>query len=159
MSRESMGLRGQVFEQDQSVKLGPDGMPVEYVVRGFTPQGDSAESFTVAKGEAKWKSPVDAGSTVYNSPAFYVAQGGTISGSGLLLEALLAAPGKSLALLPGGRAHAEKLVDATVTDGKTTQTVTAWTITGLSPPLSGLGDRARQVLRCRRRVRASAGGI
>jgi imidazolonepropionase-like amidohydrolase len=133
MSRESLGLRGQIFEQDQSIKLGSDGMPVHYVVRGFTPQGDSAETFDVRDGMATWKSPVDAGSHRYSSPAFYVAQGGTLSGFGAFLEALLAAPDRSLALLPSGRASAEKLVDVKVTDGKTTQTVTAWAITGLSP--------------------------
>ena len=41
MSRESILLRGQVWEVDQSVKLGRDGMPSTWVVRGVTPQGDA----------------------------------------------------------------------------------------------------------------------
>ena len=132
-SRESMNLRGQVFELDQSTRLGSDRMPSEFIARGFTPQGDAAESFKVTGATATWKSQVDAGSRPYAAPAFYVPQGGTFSGTGLLLEALLAAPGQSILLLPGGKAHAERLVDASVTDGRKTQTVTAWAITGLSP--------------------------
>jgi imidazolonepropionase-like amidohydrolase len=131
MIRESLNLRGQVFELDEAIKLGSDGMQVDDIVRGFTPNGDAAETFKRRGGTAEWKSQVDAGSTAYKSEAFYVTQGGTFWGSGLLLEALLAAPGRSLALLPGGRAHAEKLTDVTVTDGKTTQVVTDWAITGL----------------------------
>lgn len=132
-ARESMNLRGQMFEQDQSAKLGPDGMPVAFEVRGFTPQGDAGETFAVTDGTAKWKSQVDAGSAAYKGPAFYVALGGPFSGSEIFVDALLAAPDKTLALLPSGKAHAEKLTETTVTDGKTTQTVTAWGITGLGP--------------------------
>jgi hypothetical protein len=81
MSRESILLRGQVFELDQSVKFGKDGMPSAMIVRGFTPQGDAAETFEIHDGKAFWKSPVDADSHSYNSAAFYVAEGGTSSGS------------------------------------------------------------------------------
>ncbi len=132
MIRESLNLRGQVFELDEAIKLGSDGMQVDDVVRGFTPNGDAAETFKRHDGTAEWKSQVDAGSAAYKSAAYYVTQSQTFSGGGLLLEAILAAPDKSLTLLPGGRAHAEKLTEATVTDGKTTQIVTAWAITGLS---------------------------
>src|SRR5690349_6204308 len=47
MSRESILLRGQVWELDQSVKFGSDGMPSSMIVRGVTPQGDAAETFEV----------------------------------------------------------------------------------------------------------------
>ena len=152
-ARESMNLRGQVFEQDQSVKLGPDGMPVEYTVRGFTPSGDVAETFSVSGGTAKWKSPVDSGSAAYKGPEFYMALGGPSSGVALFFDALLAAPDRSLALLPSGKAHAEKLVDATVTDGKTTQVVTAWAVYGLGPSPSPVWATAKG------KFFASAGGI
>jgi imidazolonepropionase-like amidohydrolase len=132
MIRESLILRGQVFELDEAIKLGSDGMQVDDIVRGFTPNGDAGETFKRRGGTAEWKSQVDAGSAAYKSAAYYVTQSQTFSGGGMLLEALLAAPDRSLALLPGGRAHAEKLTEATVTDGKTTQVVTAWAVTGLS---------------------------
>ncbi|HWO27931.1 MAG TPA: hypothetical protein VNO32_03950 [Candidatus Acidoferrum sp.] len=60
MSRDSILLRGQVWELDERARLGSDGMPSMLVVRGVTPQGDAAESFQVGGGKATWKSPVDA---------------------------------------------------------------------------------------------------
>ncbi len=134
MSRDSIVLRGQVWEMDQRVVPGKDGMPSKLEVRGVNPQGDAAETFQVDGSKATWKSPVDTGAGVYSAPAFYVAQGGTFSGgSQLLLEALLAAPDKSLPLLPGGRARAERLTELAVGQGAAKKTVTAWAITGLGP--------------------------
>jgi len=134
MSRDSILLRGQVWEIDQKVVLGSDGMPSALVVRGVTPQGDAAETFQAAEGKAAWKSPVDSGGGAYASPAFYIAEGGTFSGgTQLLIEALLTSPDKSLPLLPGGRARAERLTELAVGQGDAKKTVTAWAITGLSP--------------------------
>src|SRR5258708_5629735 len=45
MGRESMNLRGQVFELDSSGRAGADGMVSALTIRGVTPQGDAAESF------------------------------------------------------------------------------------------------------------------
>jgi imidazolonepropionase-like amidohydrolase len=134
MSRESINLRGQVFEMDQSARLGADGMLSSFLVRGVTPTGDAAETFAIRDGVAQWKSPVDSGSSVYQSAAFYVAEGGTNTGSTqLLLETLLSSPTRSMKLLPGGVAKAERLTESTVGEGGQKKTVTAWAITGLSP--------------------------
>ena len=62
MARESLLLRGQVFEVDSASHLGADGMMDRVAVRGFTPNGDAGETFAIAGGEATWKSPVDAAS-------------------------------------------------------------------------------------------------
>jgi len=68
MGRESMNLRGQVFELDSSGTAGPDGLPSAITIRGVTPQGDAAETFTTSGGTAAWKSPVDAGTaTTFDS--------------------------------------------------------------------------------------------
>src|SRR6185295_8301164 len=75
MGRESMNLRGQVFELDSSGKAGTDGLPSAITIRGATPQGDAAETFAISDGTARWKSPVDAGTASYSAPAFYVSQG------------------------------------------------------------------------------------
>src|SRR5580765_657984 len=131
MGRESMNLRGQVFELDSSGKAGSDGLPSALTIRGVTPQGDAAETFTISSGTAGWKSPVDAGSASYASPAFYVSQGGPIDTTAWFLEALLARPDKSLDLLPGGKAHAAKLVDLKVGAGATAQTIALWSVTGI----------------------------
>jgi imidazolonepropionase-like amidohydrolase len=132
MARESMNLRGQVFELDSSGKAGADGMPSEITIRGVTPTGDAAETFTISQGSARWKSPVDAGMANYSGRSFYVAQGGPIDQAAWLLESLLAAPDRTLDLLPGGTAHAAKLTDLQVGTGATAQTISLWTITGLT---------------------------
>jgi imidazolonepropionase-like amidohydrolase len=142
MARESLLLRGQVWETDESVQLGSDGMPAAMTIRGVSPQGDVAETFTLSEGQASWKSPVDAGTHPYQG-AFYVAQGGPLSaGSQLLIEILLKSPDKSVALLPGGRARAERLTEIVVGSGPTSKTVTDWAVTGLSPSPSPLWTTA-----------------
>jgi imidazolonepropionase-like amidohydrolase len=132
MGRESFNLRGQVFELDSSGKAGADGMPATIVIRGVTPTGDAGETFSLLDGKASWKSPVDAGSADYKSPAFYSAQGGPIEQTGWFVERLLASPGKQMPLLPGGKARAEKLTTLTVGSGANAREVTAWAITGVN---------------------------
>ena len=46
--RESILLRGLIFETDETMRTGADGMPSEIVIRGVTPNGDAAETFRVA---------------------------------------------------------------------------------------------------------------
>lgn len=132
MARESMNLRGQVWELDSSGKAGPDGMPARIEVRGVTPTGDAAETFEIVGAKASWKSPVDAGSAAYAAPVFYMTQSGPIDNAAWFLERILAAPDKTINLLPGGKARAEKLTTVKVGEGAATQTVTAWAITGVS---------------------------
>jgi len=131
MARESMNLRGQIFEFDSAGKTGADGMPSSVTIRGSSPKGDAGETFSIAAGKATWKSTVDAGSAAYKMPAFYSTQGGPIDNLAWLVERLLAAPDKSMALLPGGKAHAEKLTSLEVGSGATRKTVTAWAISGI----------------------------
>jgi imidazolonepropionase-like amidohydrolase len=131
MGRESMNLRGQVFETDSMAKAGADGLPTNIAVRGFTPTGDAGETFTNADGQAKWKSPIDAGSVDNSAPAFYVAVGGPTQLTAQFLERLLASPDKSLALLPGGKATGERLTSLEIGEGDKKNTVTAWAISGL----------------------------
>jgi imidazolonepropionase-like amidohydrolase len=131
MGRESMNLRGQVFEVDSEGKAGADGMPWAVAIRGVTPSGDAAETFTISAASARWKSPIDAGSARYSGPAFYSPQGGPIDLTAWFFEALLARPDKTLNLLPGGKAHAEKLTDLVVGAGSTKRTITLWSVTGI----------------------------
>jgi imidazolonepropionase-like amidohydrolase len=132
MARESLLLRGQVFETDSASHFGADGMLDQVTVRGFTPNGDAGERFAVAGGKATWKSPVDAGSAPYHGGAMYAAFGGPMDLTADLVEALIGAPDKSLALLPGGRARAELLTTASLGEGAARRTVTAYAITGLN---------------------------
>ena len=132
MGRESMNLRGQVFELDSSGKAGPDAMPSTIAIRGVTPTGDASETFAISGGMARWKSPIDAGSASYSAAAFYVSQAGPIDTNAWLLETLLARPDKTMNLLPGGSARAVKLADLDVGSGAAKQTITLWAISGIS---------------------------
>jgi hypothetical protein len=53
MARESLNLRGQVFELDSRGMAGGDGLPSSIAIRGVTPQGDAAETFTITSGTAR----------------------------------------------------------------------------------------------------------
>jgi len=117
MGRESMNLRGQVFETDSATKFGAEGLPTSVTVRGFTPTGDAGEKFTIADGKANWKSPIDAGGAPYLAPSFYIAFGGPMQLNAQFVERLIASPDKSLPLLPGGKATAEKLTSLEIGNG------------------------------------------
>jgi amidohydrolase family protein len=130
-----------VYELDSSGKAGADGLPSAIAIRGVTPEGDVAETFTISGGTAGWKSAVDAGSARYSVPAFYVSQaagiyagpaGGPIDMTAWFLDALLASPDKSLALLPGGKARAARLADLEVGTGAARQTIALWAVIGIS---------------------------
>jgi imidazolonepropionase-like amidohydrolase len=112
--RESILLRGLVFETDQTMRLGPDGMPSELVVRGVTPSGDAAESFAINGGKAAWISPVDKGDTAYSNAAYYLPEGGPLLGTAPEIDALLSAGRDGLTLLPSGKATFEKVTSLDV---------------------------------------------
>jgi len=133
MARETWGLRGQQWDQDSTGKAGPDGMPASLVIRGVSPAGDAGETFSISGGTATWKSPIDVGHAAYSAPAFYAAQGGPVDINAWFFERLLASPGKTLAVLPSGKASAVKLATAEVGEGAAKQTVTLWAVSGLAP--------------------------
>src|SRR5512133_3069828 len=117
MGRESMNLRGQVFETDSATKFGAEGLPTSVTVRGFPPTGDARETFTIADGTASWKRPIAAGGAPYLAPSFYIAFGGPMQLNAQFVERLIASPDKSLPLLPGGKARAEKLTNLEIGEG------------------------------------------
>ena len=131
MGRESMNLRGQVWETDMAGTANAAGVPVAMAIRGVTPQGDAGETFAATGATATWTSPIDKGSGAFDGAAFYSAQGGPAATNMWFLEALLARPDKTLRLLPGGTAHARKLTTLDVGAGPTKQTITLWAVTGV----------------------------
>lgn len=130
MSRGSMNLRGQIFEVEQFTHFGRDGMPDQIRIRGFTPQGDNAETYVVSGGQATWKSQIDSGSAPYSQPAMYIAASVSFEGA-FLIEALLKSPNHEVALLPGGKATVEKLTTLQVGQGAARKTIICWGISGL----------------------------
>ena len=133
MARESMNLRGQVWEMDSSGTAAANGLPASLTVRGVTPQGDAGETFSISEGKAHWHSPIDSGSASYSGQAFYASQGGPIDTSAWLIERLLASPDKALDLLPGGKARASRLTSLEVSaSGGDRQSINLWAISGIS---------------------------
>lgn len=130
-ARASLVLRGQVWEIDESAKLGPDGMVALYTARGVSPQGDVGETFAIAGGKAEWKSQIDKGSAAYGEPAIYYPAGPGSLAFEHLVERLIASPGRSVALLPGGRAKIEPLTKARIGTGAAARNVVAWAVTGI----------------------------
>ncbi|HEU0133743.1 MAG TPA: amidohydrolase family protein, partial [Allosphingosinicella sp.] len=131
-ARVSLVLRGQVWEIDESAKLGSDGMISRYTLRGTSPQGDVAETFAVADGKAEWKSQIDKGSAAYKSPAIYYPAGPGSLSFEHLVERLIASPDRSLPLLPGGTARIEPLAKARIGTGPSALNVVAHAVTGIS---------------------------
>ena len=131
MGRESLVLRGQVAELDSKTHLGADHMIDSLTIRGFTPQGDAAESFSIHQGRASWKSEVDAGSAAYARPAFYCAFNGPVDVTALLAEVLFAAQNHTITMLPGGTAHLDELTSVTVGNGALKKTLTAYAVSGI----------------------------
>lgn len=101
--RHSQSLRGWITETDATVRYGPDGRPTEIVIRGITPSGDAAETYTEEGGNARWTSIVDSGS----GPAgkkIYLPSGGPGLVNARLIELIAAAGEQGVELLPSGRA-------------------------------------------------------
>jgi imidazolonepropionase-like amidohydrolase len=132
MARETWNLRGQAWDEDSAGRQGADGMAASLAIHGSSPQGDATETFAVAGQTASWNSPVDAGRAAYVKPAFYASLGGPIDTTAWFLERLLARTDKTLALLPGGKASATRLTDMEVGQGAAKQTVTLWSVSGIS---------------------------
>ena len=130
--RESMNLRGQIFEQDEVIHSGANGQPDRLVIRGYTPNGNSAETFAITGGTARWQSPIDKGEAKYDGKAQYSSFGGPFAANAYFAETLFKAPGRQLNLLPGGVARLERLVDVPVGSGATAKTVTLWSVEGVS---------------------------
>jgi hypothetical protein len=89
-----------------------------------------AERYRVANGRAEWSSGVDSGSTS-DTAAFYLAAHGPRAEMAMLARALLRAPARRVALLPGGSASLAATVTRTVGTTAGARAATAYVITGI----------------------------
>ncbi len=105
--RESILLRGLIFEQDEVVKLDANGKPIAFTIRGVTPSGDSAESYMIDGGVGRWKSPVDEGQAPA-SKGVYNTYGGTFMAGDAVTPLFLKAGASGIDLLPSGRGVLER---------------------------------------------------
>jgi len=131
-TRYSQSLRGWITETDEVMTLGADGLPNKILVRGVTPNGDAAETFTMADGKAKWTSTADSGEAAAG-PAFYLAAGGTNLSNIPLAAAMVKAGHAGLPMLPSGKATLEKGATLQINGPKGPETVQLAWVRGLLP--------------------------
>jgi imidazolonepropionase-like amidohydrolase len=117
------------------VVLGPDGIPRSIETDGHDYYKKKVrDRFTVIDGKASWQSAAEQGTRALptGTSAFYLSFNGVPAELGLLARALLAAPDKALAILPGGKATIERLGTIEVWSGAAARSVTHYEISGLS---------------------------
>ena len=131
-SRYSQSLRGWITETDEVMTLGADGLPSKIEIRGVTPNGDAAETFTIADGKAKWTSTSDSGEAAA-APAFYLAASGTNVANIPLAAALVKAGANGLAMYPSGKATLEKGATFEIKGPKGLETVQLAWLRGILP--------------------------
>lgn len=104
--RESILLRGLVFEVDQVVRFDAQGRPTKLTIRGVTPSGDAAETFAVDGQTGRWRTSVDEGSAPA-AKGMYATYGGPFLSNDAPVAAFLRAGSRGLDLLPSGRGTLE----------------------------------------------------
>lgn len=124
--------RGRGPRLTEDVSLDARGAPARLAVTGHGYYKDSVEErFTLSGDTARWRNPGEDGARVTTGPAFYTSFSGVPGETALLATALLAAPGRRMALLPAGEAAIERVDSLTFTLRGETRTATLYLISGL----------------------------
>ncbi|HEU4562682.1 MAG TPA: amidohydrolase family protein [Longimicrobium sp.] len=127
--------RGRGSQLETRLRLGAGGVPVRVHTTGVDYfKNPVEETFEVVDGRARWRSQAESGEKTVSGPAIFLPINDA-SETGILVRALLAAPGRSLPLLPDGRATLEPAGELQVTANGETRTVRQWLIggTGFEP--------------------------
>jgi hypothetical protein len=115
----------------EKLTVGKDGTLQSFAITGKSSFGSLVDERFERKGNrAEWSGVVDHGSMKVSGRALYVPIESTIEVSGIMMRALIHEPGGKLAGIPGGELSAVKLVDAHVTNGGETRTVTLYAVRG-----------------------------
>ena len=116
----------------ETIRSAPSGIPVEWRIHGATTFGSKVEeSFRQGGGRAEWTDSTGKGSAAVTRPGLYVDQAGSPWGEQILIRQLLAAPGMSLDVLPGGRLTLEKGEALTVRGPAGPVQVTRYELSGI----------------------------
>ena len=143
--RESILLRGLVYEQDEVVKFDNSGKPVSIVIRGVTPSGDAAETFAIDEAMARWKTPVDQGQAQDHGDHLYYPYGGAFLANDAVVSSFLRAGAKGVDLLPSGHGSLEPSRTLTVTGPGGSKAVRLYFLKGVnqSPTPVWLDDQGK----------------
>jgi hypothetical protein len=123
---------GRGSKTQESIVLGPDGLPRAWTVKGHAWYGAPIdEAFDWHDGTASWKSLNDQGSVSAGGPHLYIANDGSPYALAIYLKALLAIPDRTLPAWPAGSVRAEQIREAQIPVSGGNQRVTAWALWGL----------------------------
>jgi imidazolonepropionase-like amidohydrolase len=124
--------RGRGPNVNEKIVAGKDGIPVTIETTGVDYlKAPVQEQFSFKQGVASWKNRSEEGRKSVNGKAFYVSISGASEESALLAQALLAAPGHKLPLLPEGAASIEKRSELKIGANGQSRTVVQYAISGL----------------------------
>jgi hypothetical protein len=114
------------------IRTGPEGLPVEWSIKGTTTFGSKVEEhFSQTGSHAEWLDSAGRSSATISKPALYVDQSGSPWSEQILAHTLLHAPGMSMAVLPGGTLRLEKGETLTVQGGEGPVQVTRYDLAGI----------------------------
>jgi hypothetical protein len=117
----------------EAIRTGPEGLPVEWSIKGTTTFGSKVEEhFSQTGSHAEWMDSTGTGSATIGSPALYVDQSGSFWSEQILARALLHAPGMSTVVLPGGTLRLEKGETLTLQGAAGAVQVTRYDLVGIS---------------------------
>jgi imidazolonepropionase-like amidohydrolase len=124
--------RGRGPNVNEKIRVGKDGIPTEIEITGVDYlKAPVDERFSFKQGVASWKNRSEEGHKKISGKAFYTSISGASEETALLAQALLAAPGHKLPLLPAGEASIEKRGEVKISTNGQSQTVTQYAIDGL----------------------------
>ncbi len=122
--------RGRGPRMHTRIRLDERGLPVLIEAEGVNYyKAPVRERFEVRDGRAVWENSADRGDRAVSGPAWYATTNASLESS-LLPAALLAAPDRTLPLLPEGRLRIEPGVELRVSAGGRTQTVRQYLVQG-----------------------------
>jgi hypothetical protein len=128
-----LGWNNRRVKIEETLTVNGDGMPIKFHVEGRSAFGsDIDESFEWKDGIARWNSNKDDGEISESRKRFYVPASGAIASDNLLVKALLFSPTKSVDLFPNGTAHLKSLISHKITNGKNSETVNLYAISGMN---------------------------
>ncbi|MGZ7057397.1 MAG: amidohydrolase family protein, partial [Candidatus Angelobacter sp.] len=123
--------RGRGPNINEKILTGKDGIPVEIEITGVDYlKAPVDEHFSLKQGSATWKNRSEEGQKKIIGKAAYVSISGAAEETGLLAQALLAAPEHKLPLLPEGEASIEKRSELKINANGQSRTVTQYAING-----------------------------
>src|ERR1041385_4127586 len=135
--------RGRGPSVNEKIVAGKDGIPVELEITGVDyMKAPVEERYSLKQGVASWKNRSEEGQKKISGKAFYASISGGSEEAALLAQALLAAPGHKLPLLPAGEASIEKRGELKINANGQSRTVVQYAISGLdfSPSALWLGQ-------------------